>query len=441
MAYPVILYDATSGSDTAPADAIATGSAASGTGAATTIDLGGTFDLTDAADDDSDYIWCSTTAGERHLFQITSFTGGAATCTAVVVAEAIGATTFSGANWHINGSRLTLESDTSRRDHVDWGSGWTVELEAGTYVLTAAFNPGASGITWNSTKPPIEIRAASGAASRPVIDVRANANVLHVTATAKIKATAVKLACSTGGSTGSYINFGEGSLTLLDCVIDVTGGTAVSAVHCQYNNRSLALVRCYITGGTQCGIFASVAQYVLIDSCVVDGQGGTYYSVSGIETSAMPASVMGSLVVGCSGVGIRGRTNSGDNFLLWTGNTVVDCGSHGLEFVNEATSSNTAPNIQGLVANNISALNGGYGFVTPTAGNMDLGSYIFAGNATYSNTSGAYSGQVTASVGCVTCSVDPFTDSSIGDYTLNNTAGGGADLRNAAYPAQLPSGA
>ena len=117
MAYPIVKYNSSTGSNTAPSDAVATGTNASGTGAGTTITLNGTFDCTAAADDDSDFIWCATTSGQRHLFQITSFTGGKATATAVVVAEAIGATTFSGATWHINGSRLSLESDSSNEDY------------------------------------------------------------------------------------------------------------------------------------------------------------------------------------------------------------------------------------------------------------------------------------------------------------------------------------
>jgi hypothetical protein len=40
--------------------------------------------------------------------------------------------------------------------------------------------------------------------------------------------------------------------------------------------------------------------------------------------------------------------------------------------------------------------------------------------------------------GFVTLTADPFTDAANGDFTLNSTAGGGAELRGAGWPSALP---
>ena len=108
--------------------------------------------------------------------------------------------------------------------------------------------------------------------------------------------------------------------------------------------------------------------------------------------------------------------------------------------VDETPSADSTPEHYYALINNISADNGAFGFVTPSTSNKYMFANAFVGNATWGNTSGAYSGQITASVDGVACTVDPFTNSGTGDYTLNNTAGGGADLRGAAYPATLPDG-
>ena len=437
MAYPIILYDATSGSDTAPADAIATGSAASGTGAATTIELGGTFDLTDAADDDSDYIWCSTTAGQRHLFQITSFTGGAATCTAVVVAEAIGATTFSGANWHINGSRLTMVADTSRYDWADWGWGWVAQFDAGTYVTGASFNPGET-LTPSTLTPAITVVAKTGAASRPVIDQTVNNYVALASGGAVLILEGIKMTCSGGGSlSGLLVN--AGNITLDDVVLDLSGGSVANAITASGGTRSVSMVGCYVTGATQTGVSLVNSHGGNINNCVFDGQGGTYFSTCGVSLTAYQGNMAltNSIVMGCAGDGVQIQGN--ESQALIDNVTSVDNGGDGFS-IQDTASANATPNSNGYVVNCIAAFNGAYGFSTPSIANRYIGQVLFKNNATYSNTSGAYGGQITASVDGVACSVDPFTNSGTGDYTLNNTAGGGADLRGAAYPATLPDG-
>ena len=118
MAFPIVKYNSSTGSNTAPSDAVASGTNATGTAAATSIALGGTYDVRAAADDDSDFIWCFTTSGQRHLFQITAFAPSRSAATSVTVTEAIGATfgdEEGGVAWHINGTRLSLMARLCRQ--------------------------------------------------------------------------------------------------------------------------------------------------------------------------------------------------------------------------------------------------------------------------------------------------------------------------------------
>jgi hypothetical protein len=80
--------------------------------------------------------------------------------------------------------------------------------------------------------------------------------------------------------------------------------------------------------------------------------------------------------------------------------------------------------------------NGGYGINAAGGGPaVDLGLEDY--NAFKSNTSGARNG-IAAGAHDVTLTADPFTNAAGNDFTLNNTAGGGAACRGAGFPGVLP---
>jgi hypothetical protein len=132
---------------------------------------------------------------------------------------------------------------------------------------------------------------------------------------------------------------------------------------------------------------------------------------------------------GGSSVGIT-LASSGAATLLF--NVIYGNGSHGISTV-------TAALVRGaLVArNNIVMSNGGYGWdqvsviVRPDFPWIDY-------NAFYNNTSGARN-NINASPNDVTLTADPFTNAAGADFTLNNTAGGGAACRVAGFPGVLPN--
>ena len=139
-----------------------------------------------------------------------------------------------------------------------------------------------------------------------------------------------------------------------------------------------------------------------------------------------PASLIGAYVVehcifdSCVDGIVESRA-SDDALVLIQFNVFYNNDGDGLEF-DEATEPN---NKVVRVENNIFFDNGGYGWhVTDSAAaRMMLGDR----NAYYSNTSGA-SLNVTDS-NSITMSADPFTNADAGDFSLNTTAGGGADVR------------
>jgi hypothetical protein len=94
----------------------------------------------------------------------------------------------------------------------------------------------------------------------------------------------------------------------------------------------------------------------------------------------------------------------------------------------------------GVMKNNILVLNGGKGINQATTPNPLNDTPFIHHNAFKSNTGGPIGG-INAGVGDVTLTVDPFTNAAGDDYTLNNTAGGGAACRGVGYPTYLDIGA
>jgi hypothetical protein len=137
--------------------------------------------------------------------------------------------------------------------------------------------------------------------------------------------------------------------------------------------------------------------------------------------------------------GGSGVKNVSDN----QGNQAVD-----IAFINSAALNNAGDGItqqgsgtqygqQIVLQNAIIDGNGGFGVnlaSSPTGSTIPVavGGY----NAFRSNSSGDING-FAALVGDITLTADPFTNRAVGDFTLNNTAGGGADCRAAGFQSTL----
>ncbi len=127
MAYPTIVFNNSTGSDTAasgagPATAL-TGTSASFTGSVVTLD--GSPDLTNVATDGSHVLYLVTSTG-RKFFTINAKDNGADT----VTLDDAPAGTASGLSWAIGGKRSTLHNTDSKLIiTADGKKGWTLEVQ------------------------------------------------------------------------------------------------------------------------------------------------------------------------------------------------------------------------------------------------------------------------------------------------------------------------
>lgn len=160
-------------------------------------------------------------------------------------------------------------------------------------------------------------------------------------------------------------------------------------------------------------------------------------------TTAFDCVVSRNLVVNNTGATSDGIAVGGAaSTTVVTHNTVHGSGRHGLRVTGSGI---IVPPIQ----NNIFSSNGGFGAVFSTsAGTPALPPCD--GNAYYANTSGARSNGDDTTVNPQNASgaytnpldkilaVSPFVNAAAGDFSLNNTAGGGAACRGAGVPAAWP---
>lgn len=444
----VVSYNSSTGSNTNPSDcvdsSVATSVTAQGTASGTTItfDFSGaeleSLDLSGAADDDSDYIWCSTTNGGRHLFQITAFSPSAGACTSITVYPAIEAD-FTGATWHVNGTRQSFEADTDNSDFEDMDRGWTFELDGNFTHNTRWLRIGNNASSASAVDDAaFTIRAASGASSRPSIDVAQNRELLRWGSNFIVKVSGIKLTCSTGGGGNSNIYIGGGSLTMEDCVVTAPGGSATAMLDAG-SGDSIALHNCYFSGGSTYTLTDDNGSYFTISNCVIDCA-DTYGTTAAVHLSASNCNTLvDTLVVESAGIGVQidvsGNTGRQSMWML-KNVTVVDCAGDGFE-LSGTPNSTSNPSWSVNIVNCLSVNNGGYGFDlddTNLHGEAGYRDY----NCAFNNTSGSYNGMA-AGANDITITADPFTDAANDDYTLNANASGGALLQNAALH-QLPEG-
>lgn len=168
MAFPTILVDSATGSDSAASGAGPT-TALTGTNAsfaAAVVTLDGSPDLSGVATDGSACLYLVTSSGVK-FFKITAADNGADTVT--VTPNPAGTST--GRTWAIGGKRASIGSSTSRVLFENGGStgdakaGWVVEMQSGhTESISAVLNIRIAGST---TDGPFTLRGTG--ATRPII--------------------------------------------------------------------------------------------------------------------------------------------------------------------------------------------------------------------------------------------------------------------------------
>lgn len=442
MAYPTIKYNSSTGSNTDPSDCVAssvgTGVTASGaTTSANTITFSSAVDLSNCDQDGSDYIRCSTVSNDRHMFQITAFSPSAGACTSVTIFSASGLEAdFTGASWHVNGTRQSFDQDPPHGDEQDWHRGWTIELD-GTFVLADHFEVARNDNGTTAVDDDIlTIKASPSASSKPIIR-QPNAQYLYHGRTRIVaKFQGIRLE-STHDSANGFIYLELSTVTFVGCDIIKTTATQPTALISCLNN-SIRLHDCYIKGGGTTVVDAPTTGHVIIDNCHFDCD-GTYGTTQAVFLGGTNNVVTNTLVTKAVGDGITMDMGGGAGqkfFCFFKNNTVADCGGDGISVIGTPSAS-VDPEHAFVFINSLFVGNGGYGIdltsapVQNTSGQIDY-------NCLFNNTSGGYGG-ISAGANDVTISADPFTSASTGDYSLNSSASGGELLKDAALYT-LPTG-
>lgn len=220
---------------------------------------------------------------------------------------------------------------------------------------------------------------------------------------------------------------GAGYWSFIDCVFD--GHT--SSVDCSTNGRGPSNMYAYRSTFKNASVngIGDVLMQPIIDKC-------TFYNITGIGYRGNPSSsgaylyISGSIFAKCGTAISDVGTNRPVNFSI-INCTFVDCTSSGI-----LSTENTAPfGVALILTGNIF-----YNCVTGVnfAANIDRQVITNAYNAYGGNTTNRIN--LSAGLNDFVLTADPFTNRSTPDYSLNNTAGGGALIRAANYPGVLNIG-
>lgn len=439
MAFPKILVDSATGSDTAASGAGPT-TAVTGTlgvsaadGLSVIVDAG--TDISGIATDGSAVMYfADATAGNRNFSKITATSGSGGATPTITVANAFGFTLTKA--WAVGGKRASCFAGTSVKLFVnnaasgDSMPGWIIEMQSGhSESLTAAQ-------TWqrlgDTTSGPITLQGKSGAATLPLLSTNQNTYMFdtdnfrvfqdfEIRNTAASKTASQFIANFARGGTGELIirrikcshatNFfwrfwSAGSTNYIKCstIIDSCeiGYTANSAIlGCSNTSQmGLMILNCYIH---DCGSDA-----ILIDKCYQCG-----------------CIIYGNQITNTAGHGIRFTNSAGNTGQVFVAhNTVDSCASTFSGFKAGVAASLEQTSV---VMNNIFSNNLAYGIdsVNSVITSAAYGN-LFLGNNCYNNTSGSTN---PASLGENMTTTNPtFTNTGGFNYAI------GTNLKGLGYP-------
>jgi len=232
---------------------------------------------------------------------------------------------------------------------------------------------------------------------------------------------------------GAYVQNGPGApdITFFNCIFDgfsigIFGDVANSVwfsdlrvVQCEIKN---CVSHAISNGGSGGGYY--IGPPTVIDSCYIHGNGGAAFHMNGNTTGGAAIIIDSVLYNNANGVSVTsGVSNSAQSL------QVIRC----------AITDSTGDGIAGSAAigpfgltlrNNIFYNNGGYGVNLQASCPAAV---INFANAYGANTSGAIN-NLSAGIGDVSLSADPFTARASANFSLNATAGGGPVCKAAGFP-------
>lgn len=431
MAFPTILVDSATGSDSlssgaGPATAV-NGTAASVGATATSVSITDAVDLSGVATDGSACLYyIDSTAGHRNFDRITGVSGSSGAWT-VTVANGFSTTTgpFS---WAIGGKRASIGSASSRllfdnnSAAGDAMPGWTIQLEDGhSETLSAELIFRRAG---NSTSGPIYLQGAPGFTTRPLLTFSNNGRCLSI-AVDGIHLKDFEMQNTNASKTSSEAiapgaNGSSSRSTVRNVKISDATNNFWRAVG-WYNSSPVNIIDCDFGHCAESAIGqSSGAAEIQLQNCWVHDC--TSHGVSMGANSAAWSIFLGNIFSGNGGDGINDSNgDAGNLYNMWViGNT----------FYNNTSSGINSSGRIGRIANNIFSNNGAYGINLGSLSDAALryAQTMILNNDFYSNTSGKYNPS-TLGVSENEQTANPtFTNAAGNDFSI------GTNLKSKGYP-------
>lgn len=415
MAFPTILINSATGSDSAASGA-GPATALTGTGASTSanglvVTLDANTDLTNVLTDGSHVIYLADGAsGNRNFGKITAKAGSGGATPTVTVSDAFGAN-GNGLSWAIGGVRQKLLSTTSGKllnnndSAGDAKGGWVLQMQSGHAESWAGYNTilggGAHFILPNSdTNGPVTIQGDPAAATMPVLTNTANNYGLIVSGGSSVFANFEMRNTNGTKTTGAHLEIGVNTgagWTAATCR-NLKMNHAVNSANCGIliYNAGAVIRDCEIAHMTQNAIGTGVegsgtngtqAASQIFNNWIHDNGGSGYWAAPAQTTNG--CNISGNIFANNGVDGITYQTEGVSGFYL--NDTIVGntCDNNAGSGINVTTNNIGASGM--LVMNNICSNNGAYGLAFPnlTAGQCAQFLLQIVNNDFYGNASGA----------------------------------------------------
>lgn len=432
MALPIILFNSSTGSDSAasgagPSTAL-TGSAASTDGTGLVVTLDGSPSLTVVAVDGSHVIYLAdSTAGNRNFGKITAKDDTAKT---VTVANAFGLS-LSGKAWAIGGKRLSLAATSSAKLRInnfgagDALAGWTLQMESGyteTLAGTLAFARAGS-----ATVGRICLRS-DPAAGTPAVLTFSNNGVAIDIQSAWVGLDSFELQNTNATKTASIaVQMNQNQSNLLIRNLKIAHSTnkfwkGVAADGLNHLIESNHIAYCANVGYQMGHSFSGGSNHSLINNHIHDCVSHGISQVTGSTGWRLRKNI----IANNGGDGFNCSFAPVSGFVL-TSNTFANNAGDGIEFT-----ATPASIINSEIENNVFSGNGGYGenWSNGASDDATLSTVIpqHHNNVFYNNTSGATL-PTTISAMTGTSTANPaFTNAGSGDYSV------GTAMKAIGYP-------
>jgi Right handed beta helix region len=427
VALPVILVNATGGSDTqasgaGPSTALfgTTDASTDATGLIVTLTAG--TDLSGVLTDGSHVIFLNdTTAGARNFGKITATAGSGGATPTVTVSNAFGVS-LTAKSWAIGGVRASVGSTTSLKMFSnnsaagDAMPGWVVEMQSGhAETVSVAVPMRRAG---DAVDGPVTLRGESGAATMPILTSSANGVLIEFRASFN-QVVDVEFRNTNATKTASV------AVTWITSVMGcrVRGVRVTHATNKFWRGFVGATVKmmvenCHVANCANIGIVSSTGGGLKLIGSTVRNCGSHGVTLTA-GVSSLEHVITKCRIYGNAGDGInRNNGASGSDSMTITHNTIHGNAGDGIQMDQPAASATSFSAV--WVESNQITSNGGFGLnlsgTSMTAEAWQAFNNRMTHNNTWNNTSGAcnLSGVVENDA-----DVDPsYTDAANGDFTI-----------------------